>query len=174
MTLVVGIGGTARSGSTSERWLRLALEACERQGAQTQVFAAGDIKFPLYTPGVTGATLPVKYFLDAVRAADGIVICSPGYHGGVSGLVKNAIDWVEETRTDARPYFDGRSVGLIVVADGWQATMTTLTSLRSIVHALRGWPTPLGVAINAGDPASVAGADAQLELLAAQILSRSG
>ena len=40
----------------------------------------------------------VERFLDAIRRADGIVICSPGYHGGVSGLVKNAIDWVEELR----------------------------------------------------------------------------
>ncbi len=98
------------------------------------------------------------------------MICSPGYHGGVSGLVKNAIDWVEELREDERPYFDGRAVGLIVVADGWQATVTTLTSLRSIVHALRGWPTPLGVAINAADPSDPS---AQLELLAGQILSHT-
>ncbi len=97
------------------------------------------------------------------------MIASPGYHGGVSGLVKNAIDWVEELRADERPYFDGRPVGLIVVADGWQATITTLSSLRSIVHALRGWPTPLGVAINAAEPA--ADPQPQLELLAAQVAS---
>jgi FMN reductase len=38
-----------------------------------------------------------------------------------------------------------------VCASGWQAATTTLTSLRSTVHALRGWPTPLGVAINSLD-----------------------
>ena len=31
---------------------------------------------------------------------------------------------------------------------GWQATGSTFAALRSIVHALRGWPTPLGAAIN--------------------------
>ncbi len=41
-----------------------------------------------------------------------------------------------------------RSVGLIATAYGWQATGSTLATLRSIVHALRGWPTPLGAAIN--------------------------
>jgi FMN reductase len=49
---------------------------------------------------------------------------------------------------DPRPYFDGRAVGCIAVASGWQASVTTLTALRSIVHALRGWPTPVGVALN--------------------------
>ena len=165
---VVGLGGTTRPGSSSERALRGALDACAALGAETALFSAADLEFPIYAPGVTAADERVARYLDAIRRADGIVVCSPGYHGGVSGLVKNAIDWVEELRTDARPYFDGRPVGLIVVADGWQATATTLTSLRSIVHALRGWPTPLGVTVNA------AGGEAdpvQLGLLARQVLS---
>jgi FMN reductase len=168
VTLVVGFGGTARAGSSSERALRRVLAAT---AADTELFAATDLEFPLYAPGLTRPDARVERFLDALRRADGIVIASPGYHGGVSGLVKNAIDWVEELRTDERPYFSGRPVGLIVVADGWQATVTTLTSLRSIVHALRGWPTPLGVAINATEPGS--DPTPQLELLAAQVASGS-
>ncbi|MEJ7891981.1 MAG: NAD(P)H-dependent oxidoreductase [Solirubrobacteraceae bacterium] len=168
MTFVVGFGGTTRAGSSSERALRAVLDAT---GAETELFAAADLDFPLYTPGVTLPDERVQRFLDSLRRADGIIISSPGYHGGVSGLVKNAIDWVEELRGDARPYFDGRPVGLIVVADGWQATITTLTSLRSIVHALRGWPTPLGVAINAAERDADPGP--QLELLAAQVASGS-
>jgi len=58
------------------------------------------------------------------------------------------LDYVEDLRDHERPYLDGRAVGCIVCAYGWQATTTTLVSLRSTVHALRGWPTPLGVAIN--------------------------
>jgi len=167
--LVVGLGGTTRAGSSSEQALRVVLAAAETQGATTDLFTASDLEFPLYAPGFTAPDTRVLRFLDAIRRADGLVIASPGYHGGVSGLVKNAIDWVEELRSDARPYFDGRTVGLIVVADGWQATVTTLTSLRSIVHALRGWPTPLGVAINAADPG--AADQRQLALLAAQVVA---
>jgi FMN reductase len=36
----------------------------------------------------------------------------------------------------------------VVTSAGWQTAGTTLSALRSIVHALRGWPTPLGVALN--------------------------
>jgi FMN reductase len=171
LTFILGLGGTTRAGSSSERALRTALDAAEALGAETALFAASDLEFPLYTPGVTLPDERATRYLDAIRRADGIIIASPGYHGGVSGLVKNAIDWVEETRGDARPYFDGRPVGLIVVADGWQATVTTLTSLRSIVHALRGWPTPLGVAINAADRGA-SDPSAQLGMLASQVLSR--
>ena len=113
-----------------------------------------------------------------MRAADGIVIASPGYHGTVSGLIKNALDYVEDMAKDARPYFEGRAVGLIAVAAGWQATGTTLATLRSIVHALRGWPTPMAITVNSqlsvfdaqGQVSDRALAN-QLDILAQQVVS---
>ncbi len=56
---------------------------------------------------------------------------------------------IDDTRTDARAYFDGCPVGLIVTAAGWQATGVVMSAFRDIVHALRGWPTPLGIYVNA-------------------------
>lgn len=83
-----------------------------------------------------------------IAAADGLVIASPAYHGTISGLVKNALDHAEELRGDVRPYFTGRAVGCLTVGQGWQGAVSTLAALRSTVHALRGWPTPLGVVVN--------------------------
>ena len=62
--------------------------------------------------------------------------------------MKNALDYTEDMCKDAEPYLDGRAVGLIVCGHGWQSTGVVLSAFRSIVHALRGWPTPMGVAIN--------------------------
>ena len=36
------------------------------------------------------------------RGAHALIIGSPGYHGGISGLVKNALDYLEELREDPR------------------------------------------------------------------------
>jgi FMN reductase len=146
--LVVGIGGTPREHSTTERALRAALVGVERAGAKTMLFGAADLDLPMYAPERADRTPAAGRLVEALRVADGVIIASPGYHGGVSGMVKNALDYTEELRDDARPYLDGRPVGCIVCASGWQATATTLSALRSIVHALRGWPTPLGVTIN--------------------------
>jgi FMN reductase len=66
-------------------------------------------------------------------------------------LVKNALDYAEDLRTNARPYFSGRAVGCIATAGGWPGAINTLSALRDIVHALRGWPTPLGAAINSAE-----------------------
>ena len=112
------------------------------------MLGAADLQLPLYEWENQTRTKEAARLVEEARRADGIVLASPGYHGTISGLVKNGVDYFEDMNKDPRPYFDGRAVGCIAVASGWQASVTTLTALRSIVHALRGWPTPVGVALN--------------------------
>ncbi|WP_414637875.1 NADPH-dependent FMN reductase [Actinophytocola sp.] len=145
---VVGIGGSLRTDSQSERALRIALDGAAQAGAKTTLVSGADLVLPFYDPAEPDRSPVARRLVDELRAADGVVLVSPGYHGTVSGLVKNALDYVEDLREDLRPYLDGRAVGCVATAQGWQAAVTTLTSLRSIVHALRGWPTPLGAAVN--------------------------
>ncbi|MEW2502956.1 NADPH-dependent FMN reductase [Amycolatopsis sp. NPDC047767] len=145
---VLGIGGTLRPGSTSERALRHALAAAEAEGAETELITAAELTLPMYDPGVAPLTDEAVRLLEAVRRADALVLSVPGYHGGISGLLKNALDHLQELADDPAPYLDGKAVGCVVATGGWQAGVTTLTSLRSTVHALRGWPTPLGVVVN--------------------------
>jgi FMN reductase len=146
---IVGIGGTPSATSSTEAALRIALAEAERQGARTQLFGGQALaELPLYlTPGARAAPV-AGALVEAVRDADGLIIASPGYHGSISGLVKNALDYLEDTARDPRPYLTGIPVGLVVTAYGWQATGSTLAALRAIVHALRGWPTPLGATVN--------------------------
>ncbi|MFM0048422.1 NAD(P)H-dependent oxidoreductase [Caballeronia grimmiae] len=147
--LVVGIGGTTRPASSTERALAFALKGAQETGARVQLFGGAFLhSLPHYAPETRELSDEQHELIEAVRAADALIIATPGYHGGISGLVKNALDTLEELRLDDRPYLDGRAVGSIVTAYGWQAAGTVLTSLRSIVHALRGWPTPFGAAVN--------------------------
>jgi FMN reductase len=168
--LIVGIGGTTRTGSSSERLLRQALAAAADLGAETRAFSGEKLMFPIY-----GATAPGGLeleFVEALRRCDGVIIASPGYHGSVSGMVKNALDFAEELRGDVRPYLEGRPVGLIAAAAGWQAGCSTLQHLRSIVHALRGWPTPLGVIANSSQPQQ--DCSEQIGLMAGQVMAFVG
>jgi FMN reductase len=147
--LVVGIGGTTRAASSTDRALRIALQAAEQTGASTFVFDGPFLsRLPHYAPENPERNEEQRQLVEMVRKADGLIVASPGYHGGVSGLVKNALDLLEDLRDDERSYLDGRAVGCIVNASGWQACVSTLAALRSIVHALRGWPTPLGATLN--------------------------
>ena len=149
--LIVGLGGSGSATGSTERILRHALDAARAAGARTMYFDGGAIDLPMYSyDGVR--TEKARALIDALRNAEGIIIASPGYHGTVSGLIKNALDYVEDMARDERVYFEGRAVGLIAVAAGWQATGSTLATLRSITHALRGWPTPMAVAVNSAMP----------------------
>lgn len=174
---IVGLGGTPRPGSSSECALRIALAAAEACGAETVLLSGRDLALPLYDPTEVERVEAARRLVMLLARSDGIIVSSPGYHGSISGLVKNALDYVEDLRGDSRAYLDGRAVGCIVCAQGWQTAGIALVTLRSIVHALRAWPTPLGVTVNSAitrftadgaclDPAVTS----QLELVGRQVL----
>jgi FMN reductase len=146
--LILGIGGTTRPGSTTERALKVALRAAAAEGADTVIITASDLVLPMYTTDLAARTAAAQRLVGLYRRCHGLVIASPAYHGSLSGLVKNALDYAEDLRMDERAYFDGIAVGVIACAGGWQAAVQTMGALREIAHALRGWPTPLGAALN--------------------------
>jgi FMN reductase len=175
---IVGIGGTTKAGSSTEKALLACLLAAERLGAEIQLIPGAQLAaLPLYSPEEMTRTPEQQQFVATVRDADGLLLATPAYHAGMSGLLKNAIDLLEDLRDEPRPYLDGRAVGCIVTAYGWQGAGTTLTSVRTIVHALRGWPTPLGVTLNTALPLFDAAGlcidertQTQFEMLAAQVV----
>jgi len=170
---IVGLGGTSRAGSSSELALRACLGTIAGLGAQVDCFVGEDLDLPLYGGGALAPK--ARRLVDAIAACDGVVISTPSYHGAISGAIKNALDYIEELRGDARPYLDGRAVGSIVCAYGAQAIGTTLVGMRSIVHALRGWPTPMAAGINSSGKVFEDGrcvdpsARDQLDLVARQV-----
>jgi FMN reductase len=173
---VLGIGGSTNPSSVTTLLLEQALRLIAERGARTKALTGVRLAtLPIFTPDPVEPDPAALELVESVRAADALVVATPGYHGGMSGLVKNALDHLELLRDDRPPYLDGRAVGVIVAASGWQACGTTLTSVRSAVHALRGWPTPFGVTVNSAEQhpdasgtfdARVAGA---LDILAAQV-----
>lgn len=143
---LLALGGSTTPLSATERALHIAAKAAPDV---TVTFMTGRaLMLPIYDTESRHRTPEALALIEAARSADGVIIASPGYHGGISGMVKNALDYLEDLRHDDRPYLDGRAVGLIGVAHGWQTAVGTLHQLREVVHSLRGWPTPLGVAIN--------------------------
>jgi FMN reductase len=175
---IVGLGGTTVPNSNTEKALRFVLNVAETRGLSTRLIDGPFLsRLALYAPESRERSALEIELVDAVRHADGIVIATPAYHGGMSGLIKNAIDFLEDLRDDRRPYLDRRAVGCIVTAFGWQGGGATLGSVRTIVHALRGWPTPLAVTLNTAEQLFDANgrcldarANAQLEVMANQVV----
>jgi chromate reductase, NAD(P)H dehydrogenase (quinone) len=94
---LLGISGSLRKASTNTAILKALAEAVSDK-ATLDIFPLNDI--PLYDQDIdVEPSLPaVAAFREAVVAADGVVISSPEYNYGMSGVLKNALDWA------SRPY----------------------------------------------------------------------
>lgn len=149
MPHIVGIGGTTRAESGTELAVRWALARCEERGASTRMFSGPELEeLPHYAPERDERVPRAKELVEELRKADGVIIGSSSYHGTIAGLIKNALDYTQDMMKDERPYFAGRAVGCVATGAGWQGVVATLEHLRTVAHSLRGWPTPLGAAIN--------------------------
>jgi FMN reductase len=142
---VVLLAGSLSAPSAADRVARWCARRCHQAGIAATVFSGTDLEFPFYRPG--RADPRSRAYLAALAGADGVVLVSPAYHGAPSGLLKNALDYVNELAGDDRPYLHGRGIGCVSVAAGEQGAHSTVAALRAIAHALRGWPTPLGVTL---------------------------
>lgn len=146
--LILGIGGAARSNSSSEKALRISLLAAEACGMEVAMVTGAGLELPMYAPHLPPRCDASRSLIDLFRRCDGVIISSPSYHGSVSGLIKNALDYTEELSKDARVYLDGCPVGVIGCGAGWQGANQVVATLRGIAHALRAWPTPMAAALN--------------------------
>jgi FMN reductase len=96
--LVVGLGGTLRANSSTERALRYCLAAVERQGGRTKFFSGPDLDLPMYAPHELDRTPKARELVSTLRDADAVVVGSPGYHGAAwptpLGVAINSADQI--------------------------------------------------------------------------------
>lgn len=154
---IVVIGGTLDNRSTTSLVTRWMADACAERSAAVAEFAGPAIDFPLFDLRRPTRSSQQRAYVDAVASADGLIIVSPTYHGTISGLVKNALDYINDLWSAPFPLFTGRPVACVAVGASDFGAAATLVTLRQICHALGAWPTPLGVGITAKDIAQSSG-----------------
>jgi FMN reductase len=148
--LVVGLGGGLGGESQSLAALKAALAACEKAGARTDLIDLQTVRLPLLEPNkpLESYSAEAKDFVARIAAADGYLWASPAYHGTISGVVKNALDFIEYLSDRRPPYLHGKPVGLISTAAGSMAAVTTIQAMQHVAHSLRAWVVPLSVPIH--------------------------
>jgi len=160
------LGGSLRAGSVSEAVLHTCADLAAGHGARPTLHTAADLDLPLYRPGASRRPPAVHRLLESLRRADGLVVVTPTYHGGMSGLVKNALDYAEDLAADQPAYLDGKVVGAVAVGWSEHGTASAVAALRTTVHSLRGWVTPMAVGVNAVELAALSGPAAAAALRA--------
>lgn len=138
---ILGIGGSMRQGSQSLKALKAALALAEASGAQTVLADVRELALPVYSPELPLDAYPptFKWLLQEARAADGYILCSPTYHGTITGSVKNVLDALDFLGNDTPAYFGGKVVGLIGLGGG---AHNVINSLHHAARALNGLVVP--------------------------------
>ena len=101
MTLL-GLSGSLRKASTNSLLLA---EAARMYNPDSYI--EGDLNLPLYDGDVEqsdGIPASVQTLADKIAAADAVIVATPEYNKGVSGVLKNALDWV--SRVEGNPWAD--------------------------------------------------------------------
>jgi chromate reductase len=134
---LLGISGSLRKASTNTAILKSLAEAVADR-AVLEIFPLNDI--PLYDQDIDIEPSPpaIVAFREAIAGADGVIVSSPEYNYGMSGVLKNALDWA------SRPYGKSRLTGKPVLTITASAASTggvraqtqlneTLTAIAALV-----------------------------------------
>lgn len=134
---LLAISGSIRRASFCTSVLH-AMGALLAQHAEMQVFPLNDI--PLYNADLDGDDLPppVARLKAEVHSADGLIVCSPEYNYGMSGVLKNAIDWA------SRPGFAspmaGKPVLIVTASPGTSGGVRAQSGIREALTATMARP----------------------------------
>lgn len=121
---ILGIAGSLRRASYNRGALRAAQQLVP-EGAQIEIFELDGIP-PFSQDEEKNPPAKVTELKQRVRAADGILLCTPEYNYSVPGVLKNAIDWA------SRPYGDSAWNGKPVAVMG--ASVSNLGTARAQYH----------------------------------------
>lgn len=129
-----------------------ALRVAAEQGMNTHMFDLRALNLPMYVPDFAVPDYPTEHhisieqFIDTCQRASVFIWSSPCYHGTVSGIFKNAIDYLE-LLSDATPaYLNSKAVGIIAINDS-----KTFSAMSNSVHELQAWLAPTHVMLTKSD-----------------------
>ncbi|MEM9433838.1 MAG: NAD(P)H-dependent oxidoreductase [Pseudomonadota bacterium] len=129
---LLGISGSLRKASDNRKLIREAARL-----AEASEFLEADLKLPLYDGDLEDADgIPESVLVLARQIADAqaVVISTPEYNKGVSGVLKNALDWL--SRTDIKPWA-GKPVAILSATAGRSGGERVQANLRLLMMPFR-------------------------------------
>ena len=167
---LLGIAGSMRSNSYSFKALEHALKiAKDNYNAEINLFDLRKNRLPIYEPNLNHDRIQtvekesLQMANTLVKWADAIILTSPDYHGSMSGVLKNFLDyfWKE---------FSGKTFGYICASH--EKGLTVMEQMRTAVRQCYGWSMPYGISTSSNDFDEAGNLTNKKTLLRIEMLSR--
>jgi NAD(P)H-dependent FMN reductase len=131
---LLAFSGSLRAGSYNQRLLGIAVAAAREAGAQVTEIKLADFPLPAFDQQIEETAFPesAHALKELFVGHSGFLIASPEYNGSVSGVLKNAIDWVSRPTHGEVPI--ALSAFRYKVAGVMSASITQFGGLRGLMH----------------------------------------
>ena len=128
---ILGIAGSVRRGSHNRRLLRAAGDTLPSGVELVEWDGLGGL--PIFDEDLENdPPAPVQELLDAIEAADALLIATPEYNASVPGGLKNALDWA------SRPFPEnslrGKPVAVMGASTGLFGAVWAQAEMRKVLH----------------------------------------
>lgn len=135
---VLAVTGSLSAQSTTHQAVEIIGKAAREAGVEVEFFDLREFPLPLYDDREDDSTYPenVHIFKQKMSEADGFIFGSPEYHGSISGVMKNALDFIEGRD------LKGKIVALVATAGGAMGATNTLNTMSTICRQLHAWVLP--------------------------------
>jgi NAD(P)H-dependent FMN reductase len=148
---ILAFAGSTRSGSWNKKLIAVGAESARGAGAQITLIDLRDLPMPLYDGDMEAAeVLPTsaRELKRLMLAHDGFLLSCPEYNSSISGVLKNAIDWVSRPRPDEPSAFRGKVAALLAASPGNLGGIRGLFTVRQVLSVLGTivLPTQFGLA----------------------------
>jgi NAD(P)H-dependent FMN reductase len=155
---ILCFAGSLRTGSFNKKLARLAAAAARQAGAEVTELDIRDYPLPLYDGDLEASEgLPpsARRLKDAFLAHQGLILACPEYNSGISGPLKNLIDWVSRP-VQGQPglaEYLGKVALLIAASTGVLGGLRGLLQVRMILSNINVLVLPEQLTIPKADAA---------------------
>jgi chromate reductase, NAD(P)H dehydrogenase (quinone) len=132
---ILAICGSLRTGSYNRKLVLQACDILKTQNCNINFLDLRSLNIPLYDGDLEdrdGVPPGAQKLIDAIQGSNGMVVGNPEYNSGITGVLKNAIDWA--TRGEKNPFIEKTAVLMGTSSGYWGAVRAQMVTRQILTH----------------------------------------
>ncbi len=140
---ILAFAGSTRADSYNQQLIQEVAGVAGKMGAKVTVVRLSDYPMPFYDADLEqkeGMPKNAKRLRQLMIDSDAIIIASPEYNHSISGVLKNALDWISRSEDGNGSYeaSKGKVFALMSASPGKKGGQRALAHLNEIIGDLKG------------------------------------